>query len=90
MQFKIPFTQKKPSDQIKGFVQISLSQEGIREAENFSQEGGEFEILATLLQKRPQSIGAVAKEANLSFGDCLKHCKELKNKGLIVQVPRAQ
>ena len=90
MQFKIPFTQKSPSDQIKGFVQISLSQEGIREAENFEAEGQEYQILAALLIKRPQSIGAVAKATNMSFGDCLNCCKELKNKGLVVQVPRAQ
>lgn len=89
MEFRVPF-QKKPSEQIKGYVQITLSSEGIREAENFDGQGQEFEILATLLQKRPQSIGSVAKEANMSFGDCLRNCKELKNKGLIVQVPRAQ
>jgi hypothetical protein len=89
MQFKIPF-QKNPSDQIKSYVSISLSSEGIREAENFDGQGQEFEVLAALLTKRPQSIGSVAKAANMSFNDCLKCCKELKNKGLVVQVPRQQ
>lgn len=89
MEFRVPF-QKKPSDQIKGFVQITLTQEGIREAENFDGQGNSFEVLAALLQKRPQSIGAVAKAANMSFSDCLACCKELKNTGMITQVSRVQ
>jgi hypothetical protein len=89
MEFKVPFT-KKPSEQIKGFVQITLTPEGIRESEDFNGQGDKFEILAALLQKRPNSIGNVAKLANISFGNCLKACKELKNEGLIQQVSRPQ
>lgn len=87
IQWKVPFT-KQPSEQIKGYVMITLTTQGIQEAEDFSGSGSGFEILAALLQKRPDSIGNVAKRANISFGECLKVCKELKNQGLIQQMHR--
>ena len=89
MQFKVPFT-KKPSEQIKGYVQLTLTDEGRREAEDFNGQGDKFEVLAALLQKRPNSIGNIAKLANLNFGSCLTACKELKNEGLVQQVQRPQ
>jgi DNA-binding MarR family transcriptional regulator len=88
---RVPFFQKKPSDIQKSYVMVTLSPEGIREAENFdASTGSEFEVLAALNQKRPQSIGNLAKSAQISFGECLKVCKELKMKGLVQQVQRQQ
>jgi sugar-specific transcriptional regulator TrmB len=90
MAFRIPFTQRKPSDTIKGYVQLTLTPEGIREAENFDGTGEEFEVLAALLQKRPQSIGDLARASNMPFPRCMNCCKELKNKGLVSQISRQQ
>lgn len=86
----IPFFQKKPSEQQRQFILITLSGEGLKEAENFSSEGDEFEILAALNQKRPQSMGSISKETNIPFNKCLQICKELKMKGFIQQVQRSQ
>jgi len=88
---RVPFFQKKPSEIQKMYVSVTLTPEGIKEAENFdATTGNEFEVLAALNQKRPQSIGNLAKAAQISFGDCLKVCKELKMKGLLQQIQRAQ
>jgi DNA-binding MarR family transcriptional regulator len=88
---RVPFFQKKPSEIQKAYVMVSLTQAGIRESENFDATNGkEFEVLAALNQKRPQSIGNLAKEAQISFNDCLKTCKELKMKGLVEQIQRPQ
>ena len=88
---RVPFFQKKPSDIQKSYVLVTLTSLGQKEAENFdASSGNEFEVLAALNQKRPQSIGGLAKEAQISFNDCLKTCKELKMKGLVEQVQRPQ
>jgi DNA-binding MarR family transcriptional regulator len=88
---RVPFFQKKPSEIQKSFVMVTLTQMGQKEAENFDASSGkEFEVLAALNQKRPQSLGSLAKEAQISFNDCLKTCKELKMKGLVEQVQRQQ
>lgn len=87
---QVPFFQKKPSEQQRQFILLTLSPEGLKEAENFSSEGDEFEILASLNQKRPQSIGALSKASNVPFNKCLQICKELKMKGYVQQVQRSQ
>lgn len=87
---RVPFFQKKPSEVQKSYVMITLSPMGQKAAENFDQNGTEFEILAALNQNRPQSIGALSKAAQVSFGECLKACKELKMKGYIQQVQRSE
>ncbi len=87
---RVPWA-KKPSEQQKSYVMVTLTKSGIKEAESFdAQSGGEFEVLAALNQKRPQSIGNLAKEAQISFNECMKVCKELKMKGMIEQVQRSQ
>jgi hypothetical protein len=87
---RVPWA-KKPSDIQKTYVMVTLTPEGIKEAESFdAASGSEFEVLAALNQKRPQSIGGLAKEAQISFNDCLKTCKDLKMKGYIQQVQRSQ
>lgn len=86
---KVPWA-KKPSDTQRQFVMITLTATGIKEAESFEQTGAEFEILSALTQKRPQSLGSLAKSAQLSFSDCLKACKELKLKGFITTVQRTE
>lgn len=86
---RVPF-QKKPSESQRQYILLTLSPEGIREAENFDGQGSEFEVLAALNQKRPQSIGSLAKASNLSFNECLKCCKELKMKGYVQQIARSQ
>jgi predicted ArsR family transcriptional regulator len=86
---RVPW-QKKPSDIQKTYLLVTLTPEGLKEAENFEQNGSEFEILAALTQKRPQSLGNLAKSAQISFNDCLKTCKDLKMKGLLQQVQRSQ
>lgn len=86
---RIPFV-KKPSDQQRQTVLITLTSEGLKEAENFASEGDEFEVLAVLNQKRPQSIGSISKETQIPFNKCVDICKELKRKGFISQVQRSQ
>jgi hypothetical protein len=85
---RVPFFQKKPSEAQRQFVIITLSPEGLKEAENFSAEGDEFEVLSALTQKRPQSLSSLAKAANMPFNKCLAVCKELKLKGYVTQVQR--
>jgi predicted ArsR family transcriptional regulator len=87
---RVPW-QKKPSDLQKSYLLVTLTPEGIKEAESFdASTGSEFEVLAALNQKRPQSIGNLAKSAQISFNDCMKTCKELKMKGYVQQVQRSQ
>jgi hypothetical protein len=86
---RVPW-QKKPSEQQRQFVMITLSPSGLREAENFEASGEEFEVLSALTQKRPQSLGALAKASNMPFNKCLQVCKELKLKGYIQQVQRSE
>jgi len=69
---------------------VTLTPSGVREAEAFDGSGNEFEILAALNQKRPQSIGDLAKTAQISFPETLKLCKSLKMRGLIQQASRAE
>jgi len=88
---RVPFIGgKKPSDAQRQFVMITLTPQGQKEAESFEQTGTEFEILAALTQKRPQSLGNLSKSAQVSFNDCLKACKELKLKGFITTVQRSE
>lgn len=87
---RVPFFQKKPSEAQRQFVIVSLTPEGLKEAENFDAAGDEFEVLSALTQKRPQSLGSLAKSANMPFNKCLAVCKELKLKGYISQVQRSQ
>jgi hypothetical protein len=86
---RVPFFQKKPSEAQRQFVMVTLSPEGLKEAENFEAAGDEFEVLSALTQKRPQSLGSLAKSANMPFNKCLQVCKELKLKGYIQQVQRS-
>lgn len=86
---RVPWT-KKPSETQKSYVMVTLTPLGIKKAESFESEGDDFEILSALTQDRPQSIGGLAKSANMSFDKCLKHCKDLKMKGYIQQVQRSE
>lgn len=89
MNLPSPF-QKRPSELQKTYVQVRLTPEGQRAAEDFDGNGNKFEILAALNQKQPQTIGNLAKSASIPFNECLKCCKELKHEGLLQQVSRNQ
>ena len=86
----IPFFGKKPGDEQRKTLVITLTPEGLKRADAFDGEGSEFQVLAALNQDRPQTLGHLSKAAGLSFGDCYKICKEMKNKGFIQQVSRPQ
>jgi hypothetical protein len=86
---KVPWV-KSVGDKQKGMIRVTLTSEGQKASEDFSQEGGSFNVLAALSQKRPQSISDLAKASNMSFSDCLKICQDLKADGYVTQVQRGQ
>jgi hypothetical protein len=86
---RVPWA-KSAGDQQKGRIRVTLTSEGQKASEDFSQAGGSFDILAALSMKRPQSISDLAKASNMSFSDCLKVCQDLKSDGYLTQVQRGQ
>ena len=87
---KVPFFGSKPGDEQRKAILLTLTPEGIKRAEAFDGEGESYHVLAALIQDRPQTIGGIAKSAGVSFGECYKICKDLRNRGLISQVSRQQ
>lgn len=81
---RIPFIQNNPSTSNQAKLMVALTPDGRKMAENWEGTGGTYEVLSTLaICQRPLSLGMLAKECNMSYGECLSICRKLKAQGLV-------
>jgi hypothetical protein len=85
---RIPFIGNAPSGSNQAKMQVTLTPQGLQSAEAFEGQGVKYEILATLMQRRPLSIGMLSKEAQIGYGECFSACKALAREGYISVVQR--
>jgi hypothetical protein len=85
---RIPFIGNPSNASNQARMQVTLTPQGLQSAEGFEGQGTKYEILATLMARRPLSIGMLSKEAQIGYGECFKACKALAQEGYISVVQR--
>jgi len=86
---RIPFIRPSgPNQSNQAKLSVTLTADGRKYAENWEGQGGKYEVLSTLaMAQRPLSLGMLAKECDMPYGECLKICRELKAQGLVIPAP---
>jgi hypothetical protein len=85
---RIPFIRNNPGSSNQAMMQVTLTPQGLQSAEGFEGQGTKYEILATLMARRPLSIGMLAKETQIGYNECFNTCKMLAKEGYISVVQR--
>lgn len=81
---RIPFIQNSQNTSNQAKLMVALTPDGRKAAESWEAPGSKWEVLAALATaQRPLSLGILARECNMSYGECLKICRDLKSQGYV-------
>ena len=67
-------------------IMAAITTEGKSEAENYASGGPQFDVLATLNEKSPLTIGAICRETGLGLGVVKGALKALARDGYVRKV----
>lgn len=73
----------KPRLQISVHTTVGLTETGKRLAEQYEPKGATFVIVSTLQERQPQSVGEIAREANMDVDEVKERIKLLARQGYI-------
>lgn len=85
LTLRVPFERQSDSK-----IMAAITPEGKQEAENFASSGPKFDVLATLNERSPLSIGQICHETSLDVSRMKHILNELVRDGYVRKVQQGE